>query len=123
MNPMEQFQVKPLIPLHLAGYDISFTNQALIMFAIVAVVVAVPDACGQAAAGWCRPARQSMAELAYEFVANMIHSAAGKAGYRFFPFVFAIFMFVLLSNFFGPDPRRVHRDQPDRRDLRAGACW
>ena len=37
MNPMEQFQVTPLIPLHLGGYDISFTNQAAIMCAIVVV--------------------------------------------------------------------------------------
>ena len=30
-NPMEQFEVKPLIPIHVGGYDISFTNQALWM--------------------------------------------------------------------------------------------
>ena len=47
---------------------------------------------------------QSMAEMSYEFVADMIHSAAGEAGYRFFPFVFAIFMFVLACNFFGLIP-------------------
>ena len=29
MNPMEQFQVSRSCPLHLGGYDISFTNQAL----------------------------------------------------------------------------------------------
>jgi F-type H+-transporting ATPase subunit a len=47
---------------------------------------------------------QSMAELSYEFVANMIRSAAGEDGLKFFPFVFTIFMFVLLSNFFGLIP-------------------
>ena len=44
---------------------------------------------------------QSMAEIAYEFVANMIRSAAGEDGLVFFPFVFTIFVFVLFSNFFG----------------------
>jgi F-type H+-transporting ATPase subunit a len=47
---------------------------------------------------------QSMAELSYEFVANMIRSAAGEDGMIFFPFVFTIFVFVLFSNFFGLIP-------------------
>ena len=42
-----------------------------------------------------------MAEMAYEFIAGMVRSAAGEAGMRFFPFVFAIFFFVLLSNLIG----------------------
>jgi F-type H+-transporting ATPase subunit a len=47
---------------------------------------------------------QPMAELSYEFVGNMIHSATGEDGLKFFPFVFTIFMFVLCSNFFGMIP-------------------
>jgi len=42
-----------------------------------------------------------MAEISYEFVANMIGGAAGEDGLRFFPFVFTIFMFVLFSNILG----------------------
>lgn len=103
MNPMEQFRVIPLVPLHLAGYDISFTNQALVMCAVVGAIslfmmIAVTNR-------RLVPGRmQSLAEISYEFVGNMIHSAAGEAGYRFFPFVFAIFMFVLACNFFGLIP-------------------
>ena len=44
---------------------------------------------------------QAMAEMAYEFVAGMVRSSAGESGMRFFPFVFAIFFFVLLSNLIG----------------------
>ncbi|MBN9572000.1 MAG: F0F1 ATP synthase subunit A, partial [Alphaproteobacteria bacterium] len=47
---------------------------------------------------------QSIAELTYEFVGNMIHSSAGDAGYRFFPFVFTIFVFVLFANVMGLIP-------------------
>ena len=36
-NPMEQFVVKPLIPLEIGGVDVSFTNSALFM--VLAVVV------------------------------------------------------------------------------------
>ncbi len=100
MNPMEQFAVKPYVPLHIGGYDVSFTNQSLWMCIIVAAASIFLTYAG--ASRRLVPTRtQSMAELGYEFVANMIHSAAGEAGLKFFPFVFTIFMFVLLSNFFG----------------------
>jgi F-type H+-transporting ATPase subunit a len=100
MNPMEQFEVKPLVPLHIGGYDVSFTNQSLWMCIVVAACSVFLIYAG--ASRRLVPTRaQSLAEIGYEFVANMIHSAAGDAGLKFFPFVFTIFMFVLLSNFFG----------------------
>src|SRR5580704_1010476 len=100
MNPMEQFTVKPLVPLHIGGYDVSFTNQSLWMCVGVAATLGFLIYAG--ASRKLVPTRaQSMAELGYEFVAGMIQSAAGDAGMRFFPFVFTLFMFVLLSNFFG----------------------
>lgn len=103
MNPMEQFEVTPLIPLHLGGYDISFTNQAAIMCAIV--VIASLFMLYAVRSGRLVPTRaQSIAEMGYEFVGGMIESTAGKAGNRFFPLVFAIFLFVLLSNYFGLIP-------------------
>lgn len=100
MNPMEQFAVKPLIPLHIGGYDVSFTNQAAWMFVVVGVCSAF--LLYAAMSRRLVPTRaQSIGELGYEFVANMIQSASGEEGLKFFPFVFTIFMFVLLSNFFG----------------------
>jgi F-type H+-transporting ATPase subunit a len=106
LNPMAQFAVKPLIaePLFaIGGHPIYFTNQALLM-----ILVAVGSALFLTLAvkpGALVPGRtQSMAELSYEFVGNMIHSATGEDGLKFFPFVFTIFMFVLCSNFFGMIP-------------------
>ena len=106
MNPMEQFTVRPLFdgPLFsIAGHPIFFTNQALLMLLVAALsslflVLAVKP-------NRLVPNRsQSMAEMSYEFVANMIHSATGEDGLRFFPFVFTLFVFVLCSNFFGMIP-------------------
>jgi F-type H+-transporting ATPase subunit a len=103
MNPLEQFRVTPLIPLHLGGYDISFTNQAAVMVVIVGLVALLMTFAVRR--GRLVPTRtQSVAELGYEFIANMIDATAGEAGYKFFPFVFAIFMFVLFSNYFGLIP-------------------
>jgi F-type H+-transporting ATPase subunit a len=103
INPMEQFRVEPIIPLHIAGYDVSFTNQALIMCVVVAVAsifMLVAASRRQLVPG----RTQSLAEISYEFVGDMIQSAAGKEGLKFFPFVFAIFFFVLFSNVFGLIP-------------------
>jgi len=106
LNPMEQFAIKPLIaePLFaIAGHPIYFTNQALLMIIVVAVssiflTLAVKP-------GALVPGRaQSIAELSYEFVGNMIHSATGEDGLKFFPFVFSLFIFVLCCNFFGMVP-------------------
>jgi len=47
---------------------------------------------------------QSIAEMSYVFVADVIRSAAGTAGLKFFPFVFTLFMFVLFSNVIGLFP-------------------
>src|SRR5690606_35014438 len=47
---------------------------------------------------------QSVSEMSYEFVANMLRDAAGAGGMRFFPLVFSLFMFVLVANLFGMFP-------------------
>ena len=47
---------------------------------------------------------QSMAEVSYEFVASMVRSNAGPEGMRFFPLVFSLFMFILVSNVIGIIP-------------------
>ena len=103
MNPMEQFEVKQIVPLHIGGYDVSFTNQSLFMCIVIAAVTLF------FAFAVSRPKlvpgrMQSMAEVSYEFVAGMIRSTSGDAGLVFFPFVFTIFFFVLFANFIGLIP-------------------
>ena len=44
---------------------------------------------------------QALGEMAYEFTAGMVRSAAGEAGMRFFPLVFSIFFFILVCNLLG----------------------
>ncbi len=104
MHPMEQFSIHNYARLFsIAGHDIYFTNQSLLM---VIVIVAASLFLTLAMAGKRMvPSRtQSMAELSYEFVANMIHSSTGEDGLKFFPFVFTLFIFVLFCNFFGMVP-------------------
>lgn len=103
INPMEQFRVEPILPLHIAGYDVSFTNQALVMCVVVAAIsifMVIASTSRKLVPG----RMQSMAELSYEFVGNIIHSAAGEEGLKFFPLVFTIFFFVLFANVVGLIP-------------------
>lgn len=103
MNPMEQFAIKPIVPLHIGGYDISFTNQSLFMV-LVAVAASLFLTFAMSKRSLVPSRTQSMAEMSYEFVINMMQSSTGEDGLRFFPFVFTIFIFVLFSNFFGMIP-------------------
>jgi F-type H+-transporting ATPase subunit a len=104
INPIEQFQIKNLIPiLHVGGHEIAFTNSALFMLIIVVVVSAL--LIGATAPRAVVPGRlQSVAEMSYEFVANTLQSSTGTEGMKFFPFVFTLFMFVLFANMIGLIP-------------------
>jgi F-type H+-transporting ATPase subunit a len=100
---MEQFEIKPLIPIHLGGYDVSFTNQSMWMVIVVASV-ALFFTIATTRRSLVPSRAQSMAELSYEFVAGMLKMTAGEEGLKFFPFIFTIFFFVAASNFFGLIP-------------------
>ena len=102
-NPVEQFKIEPLVPLQIGGVDVSFTNSSLWM--MVAVVLATSFLTLSVSARALIPGRwQSMAELMYEFVANMIRDNVGSEGRKYFPFVFSLFMFVLFGNLLGMIP-------------------
>lgn len=102
-NPIEQFQIKPYIPLEVAGVDISFTNSAAMMVISVVLITAFLTLSVRSRA--LVPGRwQSMAELFYEFVANMLRDNVGSEGRKYFPFIFSLFMFVLFGNLLGMVP-------------------
>jgi F-type H+-transporting ATPase subunit a len=55
-----------------------------------------------AARGALVPGRlQSLGEASYEFIHGMVTEQIGDEGKKYFPFVFAIFMFVLFGNLLG----------------------
>lgn len=102
-NPVEQFKIEPLIPLEIGGVNVSFTNSSLFM--MVAVVLATLLLTLSVKGRALIPGRwQSLAELLYEFVANMIRDNVGTEGRKYFPFIFTLFMFVLLGNLIGMVP-------------------
>lgn len=104
IDPIEQFQIRNLIPLlNIGGHQIAFTNSAAYMLIIVALAAALFLAATARRA--VVPGRlQSLAELSYEFVATTLRNATGTEGMKFLPFVFTLFMFILFANLIGLIP-------------------
>src|SRR5262245_14828439 len=103
-DPIHQFEINKIFSLGtVGGHEIAFTNSALFMgFAVVGISLLMISA---TASRSLVPGRaQSLAEVSYEFVADMIKSTAGPDGLRFFPFVFSLFMFILFLNMLGMLP-------------------
>ena len=102
-NPMHQFEIKRFIDLEFLGLDASFTNASLFMVLAISLIsfVTIWGMRGRALV----PTRmQSLAELSYEFVANMVRDNVGTDGQKYFPLVFSLFMFVLFTNMLGMMP-------------------
>jgi F-type H+-transporting ATPase subunit a len=102
-DPIHQFEIKRFWDLNLFGYDATFTNSSGYMVAAVVLIVGfLLFAIGGRS---LVPTRlQSLAETAYEFIANMVRESMGEQGMKFFPLVFTIFMFIFTLNMLGMVP-------------------
>src|SRR5262245_9139884 len=102
-SPLEQFEIKRLIPIDLGGVDASFTNSAAWM--VVALLLASSLMILAMRNRALVPGRwQSIAELSYEFIAGMVRENTGESGKKYFPFIFTLFIFILFSNMLGMVP-------------------
>ena len=99
-NPIEQFNVYPLIEINLGGVDASFTNASALMVLTIASV-SLFLTLGMRGRALVPGRWQSMAELSYEFIAGLLRDNVGSEGRRYFPFVFTLFMFILFANMLG----------------------
>ncbi|MBN9342776.1 MAG: F0F1 ATP synthase subunit A [Caedibacter sp. 38-128] len=102
-NPLEQFLIKPLIPLHIGGYDISFTNSSLFMVLTTALIILFQWA-GVKDRKLIPSRIQSFYEISYEFIQTMVKDNLGEDGKKYFPFIFSLFLFILFGNLWGMIP-------------------
>ena len=103
IDPMHQFDIYPLFDAEGEVGLFTFTNSTLFMWIAVAAIMllVLAGTRGRAAV----PTRwQSVVEMLFEFIRDMIQSTAGDDGLRYFPYVFTIFMFVLFANLIGMIP-------------------
>ena len=105
IDPMHQFTVEPLVPLHIGPYDISFTNSSL--WLLVALVIIY----GFMAMDMKRelvPGRWQMAvEGLTGFIDNMVRVNIGPEGRKFVPYIFSLFSFILVANLLGLLPLAI----------------
>jgi F-type H+-transporting ATPase subunit a len=105
IDPMHQFTVEPLVPLHVGNYDVSFTTSSLWMLIALALII------GFMALGMRRelvPGRWQMAvEGLTGFVDDMVKVNIGPEGKKYVPYIFSLFTFILVANLLGLVPLAI----------------
>ena len=100
IDPMHQFTVERIGPkLDIGGFDISFTNSALWMVLTLLLI-------GLFMYGGMKrqlvPGRWQVAAEGFSgFIHSMVDVNIGPEGRKFVPYIFSLFMFILVSNFLG----------------------
>ena len=102
-DPIHQFEIKELIPLEIFETNISYTNSSLFMtLAIIFITSLLLLSIKNKS---LIPSRfQSISEIFYEFIANMVSDNIGDKGRKFFPLIFTLFTFLLFGNMLGMLP-------------------
>jgi len=109
-SPLKQFEVQPIVEINLFGLDLSFTNSALWMTITTVFIIAfftIPflKTKKNNSVEDLYPSRLQVAsELGFNFISSLINDTVGKEGKKYFPLVFALFMFILFGNLFGMIP-------------------
>jgi F-type H+-transporting ATPase subunit a len=103
MDPLHQFVISPIFRINAGTVDLSFTNSSLAVFASVALIYAF-FRMGLKSKDLIPDRFRSLVEMSYELIANLISVNVGAKGHRYFPFVFSIFIFILVGNLLGMIP-------------------
>ena len=87
----------------MGSVDLAFTNSSLAMVITIAVITLFLTLSVNTRS--IIPSRvQLISELSYGFIAQLLKDTVGEQGRKYFPFVFTIFMFVLIGNMVGMLP-------------------
>ncbi len=103
-SPLDQFKIKTLAQMpEIAGYGVDFTNSSFAM--MLAVILAYSFLMVGMRRRDLVPNRfQALVEITYEAISNTLRDNVGEQGRAYFPFVFSLFMFVLMCNLVGMIP-------------------
>jgi len=102
-SPLEQFEITPFVHFEVGNVDLAFTNSSLAMVITIAIITLFLTLSVNTRS--IIPSRvQLISELSYGFIAQLLKDTVGEEGRKYFPFVFTIFMFVLIGNMVGMLP-------------------
>ncbi|SMQ57785.1 ATP synthase F0 subcomplex A subunit [Altererythrobacter xiamenensis] len=108
VDPMHQFTIEPLFGSEgweLAGFNIAFTNSALWM--LITTVLLWAFVLGGMKRELVPGRWQMMVESFTGFIDDMLEANVGKAGRKYVPYIFSLFMFILFANLLGLLPLGV----------------
>ncbi len=101
-HPLDQFQIQRLFGEGPIEWYTP-TNIALWMaFAVVGIILVF--VVGSSSKSLIPTRMQSVGELAYDFVHNMVEDVAGHDGAKYFPMIMTLFLFILFANVLGLIP-------------------
>jgi ATP synthase subunit 6 len=120
-SPLEQFQINTIIPFSLSYFDfvffpfsslmllgwidLSITNSALVMMAACAIIIQGIRYIYEEVELTLIPSKWgSVIEMIYEFIYFLIEEQIGTKGYKYFYFIFTLFLFILTCNLLGMIP-------------------
>jgi ATP synthase subunit 6 len=107
-SPLEQFQVLPIIGFYFNGFDISITNETIILALILFFSLVYFNSIlkQETSSFYIVPNRwQAIIEIIYSLILSLvIDNIRDKKGQYFFPLVFFIFLFILSLNLIGLIP-------------------
>ena len=105
-TPLEQFQIIPVCAFRLGALDLSISNATIIIclgiffFALLFSMLCGPDSNLR-----ILPSKwQYIIEMLYETVLGMLLDNVGPRGQQYFPFIFTLFLFLLIANVIGLVP-------------------
>lgn len=102
-GPMEQFEIKEKAELfEIGGQAISWTNSAFWM--VISAILIVGFFALTTKRKLIPGKMQSLGELSYEFIANMVKDTTGAEAMKFMPLVFTLFFFIFAANLIGMNP-------------------
>jgi ATP synthase subunit 6 len=104
-SPLEQFEIISLFPIRLSAFDLSFTNSSFIILLGVFILVTTFQLVTVDGNGSLVPNRyQTIIENLYEAVLGIVKDSIGEKASTYFPFIFALFSFILVVNLLGIVP-------------------
>lgn len=103
IDPLHQFTVKEIVPMHIFGMSVSITNSSLFMILSVAVV------CFLGLMATRKPTiipgrLQFIFESLFHFIHEMLQNFVGPKGVKYFPYILTLFLFIYTGNMLGMVP-------------------
>ena len=105
-SPLEQFQIYPLLSVQLGTFDVSFTNASLILsIGLISFLLCLEMIMTSTGQVYFIPKHwQLLIETLYQTVSGLLVDNVGEKGQKYFPVIFTVFVFILISNLIGLVP-------------------